>query len=116
MTPPIVTPTAQAVITVPSAPVLGKVRPGRPGGRTTVRLAWRPPATTGGAPVTSYDVAIWRLDARGRLHRRGSYLVPASARTLTVDLGAARYRFAVSATNYVGEGPQSARSAPVRAR
>ncbi len=111
-----VTPTVQPVVSVPSAPVLGKVRAGRPGGRTTVRVAWRPPATTGGAPVTSYDVAIWRLDAQGRLRRQGSYLVASTARTLTLVLAAGRYCFAVSATNSVGDGPPSSRSVPVRAR
>ena len=47
---------------------------------------------------------------------QGSYLVRATDRTLTLQLSAGRYRFAVSAANYVGTGPRSARSDAVRAR
>jgi hypothetical protein len=66
--------------------------------------------------LASYDVAVWRVDALGRLHRQGSYLVRATDRSLSLELAPGRYRFAVSAANYVGDGPRSARSAPVRAR
>ena len=109
-------PTPQTVVSVPAAPVLGRVRPGRPGGATTVRLSWSPPVSTGGAPLASYDVAVWRVDALGRLHRQGSYLVRATDRSLNLELAPGRYRFAVSAANYVGDGPRSARSAAVRSR
>ncbi len=115
-TKPTVAPTALPLVSVPAAPVLGKVRPGRPGGATTIRVAWRTPLSTGGAPVASYDVVVWRVDVRGRLHRQSSYLVRAADHSLTLKLAPGRYSFAVSATNYVGDGPRSARSAPVRAR
>ena len=113
---PTTSPTALPLVSVPAAPVLARVRPGRPGGATTIRLTWRSPFSTGGAPLTAYDVAIWRVDARGRLHRQGSYLVRAADHSLTLRLAAGKYRFAVSAANYVGTGPRSARSDPVRAR
>jgi hypothetical protein len=113
---PSAAPTTQPAVSVPAAPVLGRVRPGRPGGATTIRLAWRTPVSTGGAPLTSYDVSVWRVDARGRQHRQGAYVVRAADRSLNLELAPGRYSFAVSATNYVGDGPRSTRSAPVRAR
>ncbi len=118
-TPPVTptsVPTARPSLSVPSAPLLARVRAGRPGGVTTVKLTWRPPASTGGAPVTSYAVHVWMVDRRGRMHREDSYPASAAARSLTLRLAAGRYVFAVSAANPVGDGPSSARSAAVRSR
>ena len=100
---------------MPSAPLLAKVKAGRPGGVSTVKLTWRPPASTGGAPVTSYAVHVWLVDRRGRLRREDSYSASSAARALTLRLSAGRYVVAVSAANAVGEGPWSTRSAAVRA-
>jgi hypothetical protein len=113
---PTLNPTAQPLLTVPSAPWLTQVKPGKAGGPTTVKVRWLPPATTGGSPVTSYTVTIWRLDASGRTRRTGSYLAAPGDRSLVLQLTHGRYVFAVTASNAIGDGPRSARSEAVRPR
>jgi hypothetical protein len=96
--------------TAPSAPGLSvKSR-----SRSSVTLSIRPPGSTGGRAVTSYQVAVSRCQP----HRKTCQLEPvktirvrAARRTVTVPgLGRAiRYYFQARATNAIGTGPYSAR-------
>ena len=93
------------------------VKPGRAGLPLTVRLSWQPPAATGGAPVTAYEVFVWKVKPAGRsVSRMRTVLVESAQRHLVLRLPAGRYRFAVAAENFVGTGPRSARTAPVSPR
>jgi hypothetical protein len=83
---------------------------------TTVKLTWRPPVSSGGAPITSYVVHAWLVDRHGRLRRDRAYPATSAARSVTLRLRAGRYVFAVSAANAVGEGPRATRSKAVRPR
>ncbi len=99
---------------VPAAPVVRSVKPGRAGLPLTVRLKWQPPAATGGAPVTAYEVFVWKVKPAGRsVSRMRTVLVESAQRHLVLRLPAGRYRFAIAAENFVGTGPRSARTALV---
>ena len=111
---PTPTPTTFAV---PAAPLVRAVKPGRSGRPLTIRLAWLPPLASGGTPVTTYEVLVWKAKPAGRGVRRVStVLVEAAQHHLVLRLPAGRYRFAVAAENVVGSGPRSARTALVAPR
>jgi hypothetical protein len=74
-------------------------------------VSWQAPATTGGAPLTGYVVAVWKAGAHGKAARYGTFLLAPKARHLTLRLPSGRYKFAVAAENFVGIGPRSARTA-----
>ena len=92
------------------------MKPGHTGWPRTLLLRWRAPASSGGAPVTAYEVRVWKVTASGKAVRAGTYSVEAPSRRLKLVLDNARYRFTVAATNFVGTGPRSLRSKAVRAR
>jgi hypothetical protein len=70
--------------------------------------------TTGGAPVTGYEVLVWKLRPSGHGVRRvTTVLVEPARHHLVVRLTAGRYRFAVAAENVAGTGPRSTRTALV---
>jgi hypothetical protein len=74
-----------------------------------VKLTWPAPANNAACPTTSYTVRYWQ---GGTLQGVWAYT---SDRTLTVSgltVGQS-YQFTVSATNNLGEGPQSPKSAAV---
>jgi hypothetical protein len=101
---------------VPAAPRGVLVKRGKAGGPMTVRVSWQPPASNGNAPLTGYDVVVWKAGADDKMRRHRTFLVPAESRHLTLRLAAGRYRFAVAAENFVGTGPRSARTPYVRPR
>ena len=73
-------------------------------GNRFLNLSWMPPADDGGFPVTDY--AVYRGPGPSTLQR----LAMTGNRTYRVDLGVTNestYYYAVSATNKLGEGPQS---------
>ncbi len=106
---------AITTFTVPSAPVIGKATRGGGGGAITARANWTPPASTGGSPITGYQVMALRMSSAAAnatvLSTTTSAVLPATARRLEMTLIAgANYRFVVVAINLVGPGPESARS------
>jgi hypothetical protein len=108
-TTPTPTPTAYAV---PAAPLVRAVKPGKAGKPLTIRLSWRAPVASGGAPVTAYEVLVWKAKPTGRgVTRVRTRLVEAAKHHLVLKLRAGRYRFAVAAENVAGAGPRSARTA-----
>lgn len=88
-----------------------------PGGRVTSTVTWVQPRTDGGSRITGYLVRAHRVGADGALRRPRlvADLAPA-ARTVTVRLAPATYRFTVRAVNRVGGGRWSAVSNQRRAR
>ena len=111
---PTPTPTTYAV---PAAPLVRAVKPGKRGNPLTIRLAWLPPLASGGAPVTAYEVLVWKAKPSGRgVSRVSTVLVGSAQHHLVLRLPAGRYRFAVAAENVVGTGPRSARTAQVAPR
>ncbi|MEW9555483.1 fibronectin type III domain-containing protein [Nonomuraea sp. NPDC050783] len=88
----------------------GPAKPGAPTAVTgvarhqAVRLSWRPPASDGGTPITSYAVTATP---------GGRTVTTAGATTANVTglSNGTAYTFKVTATNAVGTGPASAASA-----
>ena len=103
-------------VTAPSAPRIGAATSGKKGGRSTARIAWSAPLSTGGATITGYVVYAFRIEGGAYTNTYTSSALPASTRRLVFKLPKGRYKFAVAARNYVGWSPQSARSATVKAR
>ena len=115
---PTTTPTpTPTTYSVPAAPLVRAVKPGKAGKPLTVRFSWRPPMASGGAPVTAYEVLVWKAKPAGRgVTRVSTLLVEPAQHHLVLRLSAGRYRFAVAAENVVGTGPRSARTALVAPR
>jgi hypothetical protein len=85
----------------PGAPTITSATPGN----GTVTVAFTPPASDGGAPITGYTVTA----APGGATATGS-TSPLAVTGLTNGVA---YTFTVTATNAAGSGPASAPSAPV---
>ena len=104
----------------PGAPVIGRARQGDNRGPVTASIAWTPPATTGGSPITGYKVTALRMSSGANnatvVSRTDSAVLPATARNLVMTLTGSNYRFVVVAINAVGTSPESARSGSVVAR
>jgi Ca2+-binding RTX toxin-like protein len=104
----------------PGAPVIGRARQGDNRGPVTASIAWTPPATTGGSPITGYKVTALRMSSAANnatvVSRTDSAVLPATARNLEMTLTGSNYRFVVVAINAVGTSPESARSGSVVAR
>jgi len=78
----------------------------------TVRLSWRAPTTTGGAPVTDYIVQLSRNNGRSwtTFHEGVSAATTATLRDLAFG---SRYMFRVAAANFAGQGMFSAKSTAI---
>jgi methionine-rich copper-binding protein CopC len=98
----------QSWVTVPGAPTGVSATVGSDGEAT---VSWRPPASDGGAPITSYEVTP---------HPGGPGIVSGSApypATKVYGLTAGTvYSFTVTAFNSAGAGPASALSGAITAR
>jgi predicted phage tail protein len=96
--------------TVPGAARTLTTARGAAGGRLTAALRWKPPATTGGAPVTAYRISCQRLSANGAAVGTPSVTTAsgaARAAAFTAAPGAragVRYRCTVRAVNAAGAG------------
>lgn len=97
---------AETVATEPCAPAAcAAPEPAAEPRATLLPVRWRPPACTGGAPLTEYRVEL--ADAHGAV--RLAHAAPAAATECVVrDLQPGRaYRLWVTACNRVGAGPAS---------
>jgi hypothetical protein len=88
---------------VPGAPIIGKAT----AGTRSVRVAFTPPRSNGGAPITSYTVTA----SNGK-----TATGTASPITVTGLTSGQAYTFTVTATNSAGTSPASAASNRVAAR
>ncbi|WP_345508217.1 peroxidase family protein [Terrabacter aeriphilus] len=99
--------------TVPDAPVLGAVTQGAVGGALTLAVAWTPPAVTGGNAITAYTVTAYNSSGTAVQ----TVVVGSTIRNRTFTFTTVGpFTFDVTATNGVGTGAASARSAPLNAR
>jgi len=83
---------------------------GKRGRPLTLRLTWREPIVTGGAPIRGYVLAVFKFREDGRLARVATRVVPARTRHLKLRLTPGRYRFSIAAKNVAGEGEYTART------
>ncbi len=97
----------------PSAPAITKAKSGKKGGKKTASVAWSAPSSTGGVPITGYQVIV--VKAKGGKVVKTVNLA-ASKTSYVAKLKAGKYKFAVVAVNSVGAGTQSALSKAVTAR
>ncbi|MCL4413790.1 MAG: fibronectin type III domain-containing protein, partial [Actinobacteria bacterium] len=96
-------PTPAAIEWVPGVPQGVTASPGD----SSVKLTWSPPVSGGGTTITAYTITTYPGAA--------TTIVPGTTTTATVSglTNGDAYRFAVSATNAVGEGTTSAPTPPV---
>ncbi|MFP5347593.1 MAG: fibronectin type III domain-containing protein [Actinomycetes bacterium] len=95
--------------TVPGAPVIGQVT----AGNASATVAWSAPVSDGGAPVTGYRIDAF-TSTSDQPAATGTATSPGDT-SLRLDglTNGTAYTFTVTATNTVGDGPASERSAPV---
>ncbi len=97
----------------PGAPVIGAVTQGAAGGALTLRVAWTPPASTGGSAITNYRVSAYNTS--GAAIQTITVGAAARSRNFTF-VSTAPVTFDVSAVNAIGTGPASARTSPIAPR
>ncbi len=103
----------------PGKPRIGKAKPGKRGGKKTVKISWRPPTLAANPAIDGYKVIAYKLKrVNGKLKYvkvTTSPLYPASKLSTTLR-GNGKYKFAVRARNDLGFGPKSRKSNAARAR
>ena len=111
----IVTPTSGAA--PPGAPNIGTPSQGAVGGKLTALCRWTPPSSTGGSPITGYQVIALRMSSAAAdavvLGSQTSRVLGPRVRQYDFTLSEGNFRFQVVAINAAGTGPPSARSANV---
>ena len=98
--------TPVAPVTVPGAPTGVAAT----AGNASATVNWTAPASTGGAPVTSYQVTV---RSGGVVIKTVTVSAPATNVTVTGLTNNTAYIFTVAATNVAGTGAESAASAAV---
>ena len=111
------TPPPVVVPETPGQPTIAKVKPGRPGGKKTATVVWRPPSNASAAQVTGYQVRGY-LIRNGRIVRKSTTGVYSAGtrRSVWTHRTPLRFKFAVRAVNEDGNGPWSRRSKAVTLR
>ncbi len=94
-------------------------KPGRPSALdadyTFIKVSWKPPTSTGGSPITGYDVE--RRDVLGGRWVRVTTKPAPRCEYYDTDVEANhQYEYKVRAHNKVGPGPHSDPSVPITAR
>jgi hypothetical protein len=109
-----------AAPTAPSAPIIGTPSQGAIGGELTAIARWSAPTSTGGSPITGYQVTALRMSSSAAdatvVSRTTSPILAATARQRSFTLTAGNYRFEVVAINAIGTSPPSARSTNITPR
>ncbi|WP_435769749.1 zinc-dependent metalloprotease family protein [Nocardioides sp. SYSU DS0651] len=110
-------PTTETPVSAPGRPRRPRVWSGGLGGRLEIGVRWYPPSSTGGAPVTGYLLASYRLGYNGRvIDKRRTGVRSADERRLTWRLPRGRWVVKVKARNSAGWSALSSRSYVVRPR
>ena len=99
----------------PATPRIGTPGSGFRGGPVTASVRWRPRASTSAAPITGFAVTALRMDGARVIGSR-TFLRPAWARSLRVQVQPGQFRFQVRAINRFGRSATSAMSRLVTAR
>ena len=103
-----------AATTAPGPPIIGTPTQGAAGGSLTAIAHWTPPTSTGGSPITGYQVTALRMSSSAAdatvLSRTTSPVLGASVRQRSFTLTTGNYRFEVVAINAVGTSQPSTRS------
>ena len=76
-------------------------------GDQSASLSWAAPSSTGGSPVTAYNIAINPSSSTAQIAVNGT------SATVTALTNGTAYTFTVAAVNAVGTGPRSLPSSPV---
>ena len=97
----------------PSAPTITKAKSGRLGGKKTAKVSWSAPTSTGGTPITGYQVLVYKASG-GAVFK--TFNVAVGKTSFKAKLKGGKYKFAIVAVNAVGAGPQSALSKTVTAK
>ena len=88
----------------PSAPAITKAKSGKKGGKKTASVAWSAPSSTGGLPITGYQVIVFKAKG-GKVVK--TFNVGATTTSYVAKLKAGKYKFALVALNSLGAGPRA---------
>ena len=97
-----------AVVSVPGPPINLSASPGKPRG---IALAWAAPTSTGGSPITGYEV--WRGTASGTETKLTTANVTGTSYKDTTATKGVTYWYVVKAVNAVGTGPSSGEASAI---
>ena len=100
----------------PGRPEIGLPTSGTPGGESTATVAWAPPASDGGSPVTGYRIHVYEWHEDRTVTLADVVPAPADQTSAELVLPPGFYRFRVSAVNVIGESGASRSSQRARAR